>query len=240
MEDERKKYLDCLLADFSSIKEEIRRRSTLQRFVLVGFLTVLALTFREMASNTLTSSWITGLWLSSFLALLFYSREGLEIGRLGIIIKEPIAISAARELRVGWTEIFHSETNQAAERIDPVTAFYYALFNRIVFLGLPALVTLKFVWPVLYDLDDKLSEHLLEALLSFLAAGWVYNSSALMESRNDLPPTLPRTSKETAYISSTPMGRSNEPFDYFSYFWVCDFCVTLQFFVFSGRGGRRA
>ena len=47
MEDERKKYIDCLLADFSSLKEEIRRRSTLQRFVLVGFLTVLALTFKE-------------------------------------------------------------------------------------------------------------------------------------------------------------------------------------------------
>lgn len=47
MEDERKKYLDCLLADFSSLKEEIRRRATLQRFVLIGFLTVLALTFKE-------------------------------------------------------------------------------------------------------------------------------------------------------------------------------------------------
>ena len=139
MEDERKLYLDCLLADFSSLKEEIRRRSTLQRFVLVGFLIVLALTFKEATSGALTSSWIAGLWLSSFLALLFYFREDLEIGRLGIIIKECIAVSAARELRVGWTEIFHSETNQAVERIGPITAFYYTLFNWIVFLGLPAL-----------------------------------------------------------------------------------------------------
>ena len=61
MEDERKKYIDCLLADFSSLKEEIRRRATLQRFVLIGFLTVLALTFKEMASNELTSYWIMGL-----------------------------------------------------------------------------------------------------------------------------------------------------------------------------------
>ena len=129
MEDERKKYLDCLLADFSSIKEEIRRRSTLQRFVLVGFLTVLALTFKEMASNTLTSSWITGLWLSSFLALLFYFREDLEIGRLGFVIQFRIAILAAQELRVEWGDIFHSETNQAAPHIDPITALYDTLFN---------------------------------------------------------------------------------------------------------------
>ena len=83
MEDERKKYIDCLLADFASIKEEIRRRATLQRFVLLGFAAVLAFTFKEAASNNLSAYWITGLWASSFLALLFYFREGLEIGRLG-------------------------------------------------------------------------------------------------------------------------------------------------------------
>ena len=89
MEDERKKYIDCLLADFASIKEEIRRRATLQRFVLLGFAAVLAFTFKEAASNTLSAYWITGLWASSFLALLFYFREGLEIGRLGRVIRCP-------------------------------------------------------------------------------------------------------------------------------------------------------
>ena len=167
MEDERKLYFDCLLADFSSLKEEIRRRATLQRFVLVGFLTVLALTFRE---NTLTSAWITGLWISSFLALLFYFREGLEIRRLGTIIRERIAGAVKRNLQPHHQQVFHSETNRAVKNIDPITECYDTLFNWIVFLGLPTLVTLKFVWPVLCNIDDKLSEHPLEALLSFLAA----------------------------------------------------------------------
>ncbi len=147
-----------------------RRRSTLQRFVLVGFLTVLALTFKEMASDTLTSSWITGLWLSSFLALLFYFREDLEIRRLGTVIQGHIAIRAAHELNVAPMNIFHSETNGSVANIDPITALYDTLFNWVVFLGLPTLFTIKLAWPVLCNFDDKLSEHLLEALLSFLAA----------------------------------------------------------------------
>ena len=89
MEDERKKYIDCLLADFASIKEEIRRRATLQRFVLLGFAAVLAFTFKEAASNNLSAYWVMGLWGSSFLALLFYFREHLEIGRLGTVIRCP-------------------------------------------------------------------------------------------------------------------------------------------------------
>jgi hypothetical protein len=170
MEDERKKYLDYLLADFSSIKEEIRRRATLQRFVLLGFAAVLAFTFREAASNKLVAYWITGLWVSSFLALLFYFREGLEIRRLSYVIQYRIALPAAREFRVGWKNVFHSETNQGVASIDPITALYDVVFNWIVFLLLPGFVTLKFIWPVLCGLGDKLSEHPWEAFLCFLAA----------------------------------------------------------------------
>lgn len=170
MEDEGKKYIDCLLADFASIKEEIRRRSTLQRFALLGFAAVLALTFREAASDDLSAYWVTGLWVSSFLALLFYFREGLEIGRLGTVIRAHIALPAAREFRVGWKNVFPSETNQGIESIDPITALYNVLFNWIVFLILPGVVTIKFIWPVLRDLGNKLSEHPLEAFVCLLAA----------------------------------------------------------------------
>ena len=130
MEDERKKYLDCLLADFSSIKGEIRRRATLQRFVLAAFIAVLAFTFKAATSpGGLSAYWIMGLWVSSALALMFYYREGLEIKRLGFVIQCRIAILAAQELRVEWGDIFHSETNQAAPHIDPITALYDTLFN---------------------------------------------------------------------------------------------------------------
>lgn len=169
MEDERKIYLDCLLADFSSIKEEIRRRATLQRFVLVGFLTVLAFTFKEM--YTLTAAWTTGLWVGSFLALLFYSRESLEIRRLGSVIRCRLAVPAARSLGIGWKDIFHSETNQGVPQIDPITKLYNRLFKGLVFLGLPTVVTFNFIRPVLCNLGDKVFEHPLEVLLSFLAVG---------------------------------------------------------------------
>ena len=170
MEDERKKHLDYLLADFASIKEEIRRRAILQRFVLLSFAAVLAFTFREAASNSLSASWVTGLWISSFLALLFYSREGLEIERLGTVIQYRVALPAAQAMNVARTNVFHSETNQGMVSIDPITALYGILFNWIVFLGLPVLITIKFIAPVCSDLSAKLCEHPWEALLSSLAA----------------------------------------------------------------------
>ena len=176
MEDERKKYIDCLLADFASIKEEIRRRATLQRFVLLGFAAVLAFTFKEAASNNLSAYWITGLWVSSFLALLFYFREGLEIGRLGRVIRCHIALTAARELRVERTDVFHSEHPESYVLVNclvpgtTVTPLYDRLFNWIVFLIIPGFVTVKFIWPVLSDFCGKIVEHSLEAVLCFIAA----------------------------------------------------------------------
>ena len=90
----------------------------------------------------------------------------------------PIALKAARELHVERTDIFHSEHPESCVFTNnplPDTASYDRLFNWIVFLGLPTLVTVKFVWPALCNLDDKLSEHILEILLSFLtASGCLY------------------------------------------------------------------
>ena len=153
----------------ASRKEEIRRRSTLQRFVLLGFAAVLAFTFKEATSNTLSAYWITGLWVSSFLALLFYFREHLEIERLGRVIECCIAVPAARALHVGRTDIFHSETDQGAAHVDPITALYDRLFNWIVFLLLPGFVTIKFIWRVLPDFCSKIAEHPFETILSFSA-----------------------------------------------------------------------
>ena len=174
MEEERKKYIDCLLADFSSIKEEIRRRATLQRFVLAGFIAVLAFTFKAATSpGGLSAYWIMGLWISSALALMFYYREGLEIGQLSHIIKSHVAQEASQILNVDREAIFHSEVNPGEVGTGTERGLYDFLFNWILFFGVPALVTLKFIWPVLNDLSvlpASLREHPLEALLSFLAA----------------------------------------------------------------------
>ena len=190
MDDERKKYIDCLLADFSSLKEEIRRRATLQRFVLAAFIAVLAFTFQAATSPSgLSAYWIMGLWISSALALMFYYREGLEIEQLAHIIKSRIAQEASQILNVGWEAIFHSEVNPGEIGTGTERGLYDFLFNWILFFGVPALVTLKFICPVLSDLSvlpAKLLEHLSEFIFVTIAGVWCVSLLASMYSRHPI------------------------------------------------------
>lgn len=129
--DAGEEYINCLLADFTSIKGEIARRSTLQRFVLVGFATVLILIFQQSTSYPLTSDWIMGLWVSSALFLQFYMREHIEIRRLGTIIKREIARDAGPILSRSPKSLFHSETLLVdQEEQDCRTRWYDAKFRR--------------------------------------------------------------------------------------------------------------
>ena len=173
---EEEKYIDCLLADFSSLKEGIRRRATLQRFVLAAFIAVLAFTFQAATSPSgLSAYWIMGLWISSALALMFYYREDLEIGQLAHIIKSRIAQEASQILNVGREAIFHSEVNPGEVGTGTERGLYDFLFNWILFFGVPALVTLKFICPVFNDLSvlpAKLLEHLLEVIVVVIAGVW--------------------------------------------------------------------
>ena len=114
-----------------------------------------------------------GLWISSALALMFSYREDLEIGQLSHIINSRIAQEASQILNVDQEEIFHSAVNPGEVGTGSERQLYDLLFNWILFFGAPALVTLKFICPVLIHLSillAKLREHPLEALLSFLAA----------------------------------------------------------------------
>lgn len=139
------KYLDCLLKDFEAIKSEISRRSNLQRVVLATFLAIVAFTFKEATSGSLSSLWIVGVWSSSALALQYYLREGLEIRRIGSVIKERIAIAASNALDKQVNEIFHSETNSADERFDRFTRKYDREFNWLVFWLIPALLSFLYL-----------------------------------------------------------------------------------------------
>lgn len=152
--DAGEEYINCLLADFTSIKGEIARRSTLQRFVLVGFATVLILIFQQSTSYTLTSDWIMGLWVSSALFLQFYMREHIEIRRLGTIIKREIARDAGLILARSPMSLFHSETLLVDQEEQDCRTLWYdakfrcwtqpydAQFNWAVFFLLPFLMTL--------------------------------------------------------------------------------------------------
>ena len=107
----QQKHLDYLIADFAAVKAEVARRSTLQRVVLAGYLALLALVFQHSASTMLSSTWIVALWAAAALGFQFYAREGLEIDRLGTVIRTRIAPVAAEVIGTAPEHLLPSETN---------------------------------------------------------------------------------------------------------------------------------
>jgi hypothetical protein len=141
----QEKQLDYLLADFNAIKAEIMRRSNLQRVVLAAYVTVVAFAVRYFTENKMSVMFLVGLWLSSALAFQFYIREGLEINRLGSIIKDRIAPIAGTILEVNSDALFPSETNARFPSIDKITSNYDNQFNWILFFIIPFAVTLLYL-----------------------------------------------------------------------------------------------
>jgi len=141
----QKKYLEYLLADFGAIKSEIARRSNLQRIIIAAYISVMAIVGKEAASYTLTAPLLVGLWISGTLAFQFYTREGLEIGRLGLIIRKRIAPLVSEILKVETQDLLHSETNAAFPDIDKITTRYDRQFKWILFFILPLVFTVFYL-----------------------------------------------------------------------------------------------
>lgn len=137
----QKEYLKYLLADFVAIKAEIARRSNLQRIVLAMYIAVVAVVGKEAASHSLTGPLLVGLWVTGALAFQFYSREGLEIARLGSLIRERIATVASHILEVQAQDLLPSETNATFPDIDTITSRYDRQFKWVLFLVLPSAIT---------------------------------------------------------------------------------------------------
>lgn len=141
----QKEYLKYLLADFVAIKSEIARRSNLQRIVLAAYIAVLAVVGKEVSSYSLTAPLLLGLWISGTLAFQFYSREGLEIGRLGSIIQKRIVPAASIILEVQTQDLLHSESNASFPDIDKITARYDRQFKWTLFFILPVVITVFYL-----------------------------------------------------------------------------------------------
>ena len=108
--DSQGRQVDFLLADFAAIKAEIDRRSTLQRFVLLGYLAIWALLVQQSPSFSFAGPWVVTVWVAAALSFQFYAREGLEISRLGGVISTGIAPIASRILSVPCTDLIPSQT----------------------------------------------------------------------------------------------------------------------------------
>lgn len=141
LSDHQQQHLEFLRVDIESTKAEIARRSNLQRIVLATYIAVIAVVGREAASRELTPPLLVSLWITGALALQFYTREGLEIHRLGSIIRERIAPIATQILRLRVQDLFPSETNNKFPKLDKITSSYNRQFQWILFLVLPLAIT---------------------------------------------------------------------------------------------------
>jgi len=145
LKDKEQKQLDYLLADYGAVKSEIARRSNLQRVVLAAYISVVALILKEATEATLTSLFIMGLWLSAALSLNYYIREGLEICRLGEIAKNRISTVASKIIDVDPKVLLPSQASSQLAEIDNITKIYDRQFNWVLFLVVPAGVTLFYL-----------------------------------------------------------------------------------------------
>ncbi len=141
----QQKHLDYLVADFTAIKAEIARRSTLQRFALAGYLAVLAVVVQQIMLPTLSAAWIIVLWAASALGFQFYAREQLEIARLATVIRTRIAPLAGQIIGVPPEQLLPSETNPEVAATLPRRRAYDRSFNWAAFFAAPLLITLMYV-----------------------------------------------------------------------------------------------
>lgn len=173
--DHQQQYVEYLRADIGSIKEEIARRSNLQRVVLATYIAVIAVVGKGAASHELVAPLLVGLWVSGALALQFYTREGLEICRLGSIIRERIAPIASNILRVQARDLFPSETNNEFPEIDGITSRYDHQFKWMLFFVLPLAITVFYLsqdWSRLTKISDFCARGPYMAIISFFSGLW--------------------------------------------------------------------
>jgi hypothetical protein len=141
------RQLDFLLADFNALKTEIARRSGLQRVALGLYLAVVAAVVASLPESKSLSVSAAGLWIAGSVALLFWSREHLEIARLGHLIRDRIGEQASAILNVPSEQIVPSEASPAIdEEMDRITRRYHVGFMWLVFFVIPLLVTLHVLW----------------------------------------------------------------------------------------------
>ena len=79
------KHINCVIEDYKAIKNEISRRSELQRVALITYGGLIGLIFKFNKEPYFQSSQILLIWLASSIAYLFYISEDNFIRRLGKI-----------------------------------------------------------------------------------------------------------------------------------------------------------
>ena len=143
------KYIDCLNSDFIQIKQEIARRSNLQKAVLTGYIGLIAFITNRILDEKQDFILIIGLLISLFLVQVYNYREWLEIRRLGKIISTKIAPSLTKVMELKETiQIYQSQTDPEIENFlsHKYRRKLSKIFNWIFFALIPILIILYFLF----------------------------------------------------------------------------------------------
>ena len=149
MTPEQEKQSDFLLADFNAIKAEIARRSNLQKVVLTLIVSFYAWFVPTAMTNSISLINILIIWLVVILAYTFYFREGYEISRLALIIRERIAKYMSEMLKIESDKIIPSEVHDRQYPTDGITRRYDRIFNSTVFLIIPIVCTIIYICTII-------------------------------------------------------------------------------------------
>ena len=145
MTDEQKIQHDYLLADFQATKAEIARRSNAQKTALAAMVGFYAWLLSQLVSTTLCFWHIGAIWIVTILGYVFYRREGVEIVRLGALIRSKIAEVAAKNLNVSAESLIPSEVNAADKKYDCVTKTLDRIFSVSLFGLIPGTLTVLYI-----------------------------------------------------------------------------------------------
>jgi len=145
MTDEQKTQHDYLLADFQATKAEIARRSNAQKTALGAMVAFYAWLLNQLVATSLSLWHIGAVWIVTLLGYVFYKREGLEIGRLGALIKTKIAEVAAKNLNVSAENLIPSEVHAADKEFDCKTRPLDWVFSVTLFGLIPGTLTVLYI-----------------------------------------------------------------------------------------------
>lgn len=143
-EESQKIQIDFLLADFNSIKSEISRRSDQQKTAYLLYMAAISWMFTKIVSNEPHFSYMLVTWLVAFFAKMFIDKEGLEIGRLGKIIRVHICGELKKITDIDGAYLIPSENISIKE--DDVCTRYHTKFNFITYFLIPIVISLYILY----------------------------------------------------------------------------------------------
>ncbi len=145
MDEKEQKLLEFLLADFKSIKNEIARRSNLQKAAIAALLAFYAWEFNSFTTNGSSVEILFFSWGAALLAGTYVYREGHEISKLGWKIKNKISKPVGEIIGFNENSIIPSEAHALESCSDSTSKFISVFFAFVLYFIVPLFFTFKHI-----------------------------------------------------------------------------------------------